>query len=183
MRSGFQAHAYGAGVNFTASQTADPLNASNTGDALASALLGAVDNSSDRATQAEVKGVKSTGAYVQDQWKITPNLTLNAGLRYDVLFWPRYGNSKLGTDAMGEIDFSNGTYILQRSVGDCATLGKAPCIPGGLTNVPNVVVSPDGHLWRNSYDNIQPRIGFAYRMGARDVLRGGFGTFLTNGRA
>ncbi len=177
IRSRFAAQDYDAGVNFTSSQTADPNNAGTTGNALASALLGAVDGSYNRATIAEVKGVKLLGGYVQDQWKATPHLTINAGLRYDVLLWPIYGPSSTNSDAIGEIDFSNGTYILQRSVGDCATLKAAPCIPGGLSNQANVVVSPDGHLWRNSYDNVQPRVGFSYQVNDKTVVRGAFGLF------
>jgi hypothetical protein len=178
IRSRFAAQDFGTpDVGFTASQTADPQNASSTGNALASALLGAVDNSNNRATIADVSGVKLGGGYVQDQWKAASALTINVGLRYDVLFWPRYGQKSLNDDAIGEIDFSNGTYILQRAVGDCATVKVAPCIPGGLTNVPNVVVSPDGHLWRNSYDNVQPRIGFSYQASSKDVIRGAFGVF------
>ncbi len=178
IRSRFAAQDFGApSVGFTASQTANPQNASSTGNALASALLGAVDNSNNRATIADVSGVKLGGGYVQDQWKATPSLTVNVGIRYDILFWPRYGKKSLNDDAIGEIDFSTGQYILQRAVGDCATLKIAPCIPGGLSNVPNVIVSPDGHLWRNSYDNVQPRVGFAYQAGSKDVIRGAFGIF------
>jgi hypothetical protein len=182
-RDSFSLVSLGAGVSFTSSQTAypSPANLPNpnaaTGNAYASFLLGAVDNSSKRATVAPINGQKSLGWYIQDQWKALPSLTLNMGIRYDVMFWPRYGTASNNSDAIGEVDFTNGTYILQRNVPACATGGKPPCIPGGLSSVANVIVSPDGHLWRNSYDNWQPRFGFSYQARQRDVFRGGFGLF------
>lgn len=169
----------GEGYISSTTSTPEPIgtqNSGNTGNALASLLLGAVDNSNYRATVAPVLGTKTTGAYVEDQWKVSPTLTLNLGIRYDITFWPRYGQSSNNTDAIGEMDFSNGTYILQRSVGSCASLGKPPCVPGGLPQ-PNVIVSPDGHLWRNTQNNVQPRLGFSYQVRKADVLRGGYGIF------
>lgn len=171
----FHQQAVGATVGFTAQGTQNAL--SKGGNAVASFLMGVVDNSKDRATVVPIRGQKALGIYAQDQWKIRPNLTLNLGLRYDLAFWPRYGDSATMTDAIGEIDFSNGTYILQRSVGDCATLGKAPCIPGGLSGQSNVIVSSNGVLWRNNYDNWQPRVGFAYTPETNTVVRGAFGIF------
>ncbi|MCU1224268.1 MAG: Cna domain protein [Edaphobacter sp.] len=175
-RDSFSLVSLGATVSFTSSQTASPTIA-NTGDAYASFLLGTPDSSSKRATVAPVNGQKMFGAYIQDQWKALPSLTINLGMRYDLMFWPRFGSSQNNSDAIGEVDFSNGTYILQRAVDSCSQLGKAPCIPGGLSSVPNVIVSPDGHLWRNSYDNWQPRIGFAYQVNQRSVVRGAVGLF------
>ncbi len=159
-----------------ASETVGTFNPGNTGNALASLLLGAVDNSSFRGTAAAIKGTKTSGVYVQDQWKASDRLTLNLGVRYDVTFWPRYGQSSNGTDAVGEMDFSNGTYILQRSIGSCESLKAAPCVPGGLPQA-NVIVSPDGHLWRNNYHNWQPRLGFSYQIYDHDIIRGGCGIY------
>jgi hypothetical protein len=182
-RDSFSLVSLSATVGFTSSQTAYPSPANlpqpnaATGNSFASFLLGVPDNSSKRATVASINGQKAVGAYVQDQWKALPSLTVNAGIRYDVMLWPRYGTSSNNSDAIGEVDFTNGTYILQRQVAACTTGGAPPCIPGGLSSVANVIVSPDGHLWRNSYDNWQPRFGFSYQATQRDVIRGAFGLF------
>ena len=173
--------ALSSGESYISSTTSTPetigtQTSGNTGNALASLLLGAVDNSNYRATVAPVLGTKTIGAYVEDQWKVSPTLTLNFGMRYDITLWPRYGQASNDTDAIGEMDFSNGTYILQRSVGSCASLGKPPCVPGGLPQA-NVIVSPDGHLWRNTHNNVQPRLGFSYQVRKTDVVRGGYGIF------
>jgi len=165
--------------SFSSAQTADP-QAPGTGSPLASFLLGAVDNVQQRSTSTWIKGQNSYGFFFQDQWLVTRKLTANLGLRWEYLHWPRLGLSSDNTDAIGELDLSNGTYLLQRAVGSCEELGKAPCIPGGLPQ-PNLVVSPDGHLWRSSKDNFQPRIGLAYRLNDQTALRGGFGIFFDEG--
>jgi len=158
---------------FGAFQTSDP-NQSGTGNSLASFLLGVPSAAFRRLTDAPVDGFKNLGFYFMDQWKVSDRLTLNLGARYDVAFWPKYGTESNNTDAIGNIDFNNGTYILQRAVGSCAQLGAAPCIPGSLDHI---VVSESGRLFNNTYDNLQPRIGLAYRLNERTVLRGSFGTF------
>ena len=32
--------------------------------------------------------------FVQDNWRVTPKLTINAGLRYDLTFFPPVGTNK-----------------------------------------------------------------------------------------
>jgi len=44
----------------------------------------------------------------------------------------------------------------------------------------HVVVSPDGRFWHNAYDNIEPRVGFAYRLRNSTVIRAGYGRFFDN---
>jgi hypothetical protein len=172
----FTVQSTGAGVTFASDQTADPINSGgNTGNALASFLIGTASGGNRRDTVAEVSGQKGIGGYFMDKWKATNRLTLNLGLRYDLQLYPLYGNLKDGTSAIGEIDFNNGTYILQRPVASCTASGNiAPCIPG--TSLPtNVVVSPNNRLWRNTYYNFQPRLGLAYRLNNNTVVRAGFG--------
>jgi hypothetical protein len=49
-------------------------------------------------------------------------------------------------------------------------------VPGGLPQ-PNVVVSRNNRLYSNTYDNIQPRIGIAYSLNDKTVVRASFGMF------
>jgi hypothetical protein len=171
----FRVDGGGVGETFGTDQTGDPENAGNTGNAMASFLIGVADQGNKRTTNAPVTGQKGIGAYFMDKWNATKRLTLNLGLRYDLQLYPMYGDKKDGTDAIGEIDFNNGTYILQDPVASCANTGNiAPCIPGtGLP--PGVVVSPNGRLWNNTYTNFQPRVGLAFRLDSKTVLRAGFG--------
>src|SRR6266700_2058293 len=163
-------------VVFAVDQTANPQQVAGTGDAMASFLIGTASNGSRRDTVAPVLGQRAYGGYFMDKWKVSDRLTLNVGLRYDLALLPTYGKASNGTNAIGNIDFNNGTYILQTSVPDCATTGIAPCIPGGLTQA-NVVVSKNGHLFSNTHDNVQPRIGLAYALNDKTVVRASFGMF------
>ena len=87
-------------------------------------------------------------AFLQDSWKATPRLTLNFGLRYDYPFMPAYGTNatigKQGGIETGDMDFGNGTFIVQVLPPPCIVRGFAPCIPGNGTLPAHVVVSPNG---------------------------------------
>ena len=86
--------------------------------------------------------------YVQDKWQVTPKLTLDLGVRHDY-YPPATPRLKGG--------FSN--Y-------DAAT--NSLVVAGYGSNPMN--------LGRKTfYTNFAPRVGFAYRMDAKTVLRGGFG--------
>jgi carboxypeptidase family protein len=164
------------GLTFSADQTSDPQNGGgNTGYGLASYLLGTAAVGAKRDTAGSTTGQNGFGGYFMDKWKASSRLTLNLGLRYDFQAYPLWGNLKDPVSAVGEIDFNNGTYILQRPVASCANTGNiAPCIPG--TSLPaNVVISPNNRLWKNTKTNFQPRLGLAYRLTDKMVLRASFG--------
>ncbi len=84
-------------MNFTRTETAYPSNANDagkngtysadTGDEFASFLLGAIDNGQISTTNFISSTKRGYAAYVQDLWKVTPKLTLNLGVRYE-LFSP-----------------------------------------------------------------------------------------------
>ncbi|MGH9352430.1 MAG: TonB-dependent receptor, partial [Terriglobia bacterium] len=118
------------------------------------------------------------GFYFQDQWKMSDRLTLNWGARYDVTFFPVYGSKKDKNNQIGDLNLNNGTYILEASAPAC---GTAPCIPGG-TLPANVLVTnrSNGSIVHNTYDNIQPRFGLAYRLTNKTVIRASFGRFFDN---
>ena len=173
-------------MGFAPQQTGDP-EIPGTGVGLASFLLNVPDNGNYRNT---IEGIYSgwvNGAFFQDTWKITPKLTVNWGLRWDVTVMPRYGSTKIGNNAVGDTDLIGGKYILLRDPGSCADVGAAPCIPGGLQNPafvidgqPRVVVAPDGRYLHNSYDNWGPRLGLSYRLTNNTVIRSSFGLFYDN---
>jgi hypothetical protein len=88
--------------------------------------------------------------YVQDNWRMTSKLTLNLGVRYDI-FTP-------WSDAHG--------YV---SNFDALTLGD------GLTpDAHNFILGGTGGV-KTDYKALAPRIGFAYSLTPKTVIRGGFG--------
>jgi hypothetical protein len=77
------------------------------------------------------------------------------------------------------MDLNNGTYVLQKPAPACSATQGAPCIPGG-TLPAHVTVSRNGRIIQNTYDNVQPRLGVAYRINDKTVFRAGYGRFYDN---
>jgi len=176
-RNSFFVHGGGPAETFGAAQTANSEAPTGSGDAMAAFLIGTAASASRRDTVAPVTGQRSWGFYFMDKWKVTDRLTVNVGLRYDLMLWPGYGSGTSDpTSQVGNIDFNNGTYVIQTNSPDCASAGKAPCVPGGLPQ-PNVVVSRNDRLYSNTHDNIQPRVGMAYSLNDKTVVRASFGMF------
>lgn len=176
---GYTNYPLSASSTFTAFQTANPEDPGNTGSPLASFLLNIPDNAARRNSFATLDGGKVLGLYVQDQWKATSKLIVNIGLRYDRTFLPRLGSVSEGNVYVGNMDFSRGAYILQAVPPACSNTVAAPCIPGG-TLPDHVLVSPSGKVVNDSTLNFQPRLGLAYRLTDRTVIRSAFGIFFDN---
>jgi len=174
---------YAAGESFSAFQTSDlenPEGASGqgTGDALASFLLGVPTASYWRDALVTEHSGAFQAAYVQDQYKITPRLSLNLGFRYDVAKWPVYGTLGNGTGYVGDMDLSNGTYIVSAVPPACSPSKGAPCIPSGALPAKVLVTSHRDHnLHDTDYGNWQGRLGVAYRLGDSTSVRAGYGRF------
>ncbi|HEX4155033.1 MAG TPA: TonB-dependent receptor [Acidobacteriaceae bacterium] len=149
------------------------------GDALASMFLGLPTYAELDNVHAYLHSGKVFGSYIEDQWKLSGNLTLNIGLRYDITFWPQEGEPVDHSDITGDIDLNNGTYILQKPAPFCSATQSAPCIPGGALPA-HVTVSPNGKIFHTGYGDIEPRFGFAYRLNDKTSIRGAYGRFYDN---
>ncbi len=166
-------------IGFSPFQTANLESPGGTGSALASLLLGVPDGGSRRLQVGGEHGGWGDGIYFGDQWKITDRLTMNIGVRWDVTLHSQWGSAANRTDQVGTLDLNNGTYILQVPAPFCSAVGSAPCIPG--TTMPaHVVVAQGGSIFRNYFNNIGPRLGFAYRLDPKTVIRTGGGIFYDN---
>lgn len=96
--------------------------------------------------------------YVQDAWKVTPRLTLNLGVRWEVFGTQHNKNADLDSNFY----LGQGNDIFQQIAS------------GAVMTAPD---SPMGKLWKTDYNNFGPRLGFAwdpFGMG-RTSLRGGWG--------
>jgi hypothetical protein len=167
-------------VQFAAANTANPVDLSG-GNAIASFLLGDPNNASRRNVVETTHGGWVDGFYAMDQWKVTSKLNVNFGLRYDLTLVPIYGNSPNDNYYVGDMDFSNGTYILAHNAPSCLQTNAAPCIPGGVLP-PHVQVTPlgGGAIFHTDYNDIQPRVGVVYQLFPNMVLRAGYGRFFDN---
>jgi hypothetical protein len=137
---------------FTSPITSRTSLADGTGDPLASFLLGMPALAQRQAGTPSMNMRQMTyDGFIQDDWRITPSFTLNAGLRYE-LQTPLHDIHKILTN----LDFSQGAPV---------------AFVGGQNGYPAGLVYTDKN-------NVAPRVGFAWAPnGAKNVLRAGGGIF------
>ncbi len=137
--------------------TTDP----NSGNAIASFLLGYLNSASATLNATPYLSWKYPVAYVQEDWQLTRHLTVNLGLRWDFESPPveRYNRQNRG------FDFVSPSPIPARGIG----------VSGGLV-FPGVNGLPRG-AFRGDWHDFQPRFGIAYKPlpSKPMVVRGGFG--------
>jgi len=105
---------------------------------------------------------KELGLFVTDTFKLTPRLTLDYGLR-----WDRFSATTYDDGLMFNWDPATGNILLPQE----ALSKVSPFYPKTINIVAgNVVPSPD-------LRNFVPRIGVAYRLNDKTVIRGGYGIF------
>ncbi len=150
--------------NFTGGFTQNPQARPNSGSGLADFLLGIPATTQLSGTLLGDIRYHYVAAYVQDDWRVSPRLTLNLGVRYEVFTQPyeRHGQqANLLLDEMKLIYADNKV---------------PPSIPSAFTTTIPAGVSPTT-LMRTDTNNFAPRLGFAYKLRDRTVLRGGAGIF------
>jgi outer membrane receptor protein involved in Fe transport len=118
-------------------------------------------------------------AYIQDDFKLLPNLTLNLGLRYEVQM-PPYEQAGQMTNFVPSLDKAvlAGTATVPNVAASLAAAGLTSYITtAAAAGLPRALVYPN-------YDNFGPRFGLAWRPFGdnRTVLRGGYGIFYTGSR-
>ena len=171
-------------LSFGADSTDNSASPAGTGDALASFLLSVPDGANRRNVHETTRLGGVMSFYGQDSWKMNNKLTVNIGLRYDYTFSPPYGtNATIGQQGgieTGDVNFGNGTYVVQKLPPPCSIRGHAPCIPGNGTLPAHVVVDPRGKIPHNVPTNWGPRLGLSYRIGNKNVIHAGFGIVYDN---
>jgi Carboxypeptidase regulatory-like domain/TonB dependent receptor-like, beta-barrel len=111
--------------------------------------------------------------FVQDDWKATNRLTLNLGLRWDYRSVPTEKDNKMfwfdRTNPLGGLCYADkalGTASIQSLGGPIAPSGNGFYSYCGRSNPAAGSKKP-----------FAPRIGLAYRLGDKTVIRGGYGIF------
>jgi hypothetical protein len=130
-----------------------------TGSDFADFLIGAPSGFSQGVEETQHTRANYVGLYGQDSWRVTSNLVVNYGLRWDIST-PWYEENNLFQSIIpGE----------QSKVFPGAPLGWT--FPGDA-GVPRTIAP-------TRYNNFAPRIGLAYSPDAKTSIRGGFGLFYT----
>jgi hypothetical protein len=98
---------------------------------------------------------KQFAAYIQDDWRLTDRLTINMGVRYDLMTG----------------------FAIDQSLSPNFVLVDNAARAGQLNGL--IGFEDFGQEAKEDYNNIQPRIGFAYdvRGDGRDIIRAGYGIY------
>jgi hypothetical protein len=129
----------------------------STGNAWADIFAGQIQNWSAQVTPEFAGRQKAPQVFVQDDWKLTPNLTVNLGLRYQLMEgWSDTKGNQRTFDPL----------VTNTVTGTQGGQWYASAKANGRTQLQN-----------NVYDAFLPRVGFAYQYKPGAVIRGGYGIY------
>ena len=138
---------------FTCQHSAPGACVSGTGFSYADGLLGATEYTQLTNVHFVDQRLWMASGFVEDDWKVTPQLTLNLGLRYDFATPAMEGKNQLanfdpnGNGGNGSLVFATGGSVENRA------------------------------LVQTNTKNFGPRIGFAFSPDTKTVIRGGYGMY------
>ncbi len=151
--------------NFSNNTTADPNNLGTTGNAFASFLLGDVDSADRVGSQEEKLRNRDFSPYIQDDIKLRPNLTVNIGLRWDIMVpFTAIGNNIVFMNPFTANTAAGGLLGTATEFGDCA----------GCAGYDRAYIR---------WNHLSPRVGFSYAFNNKTVLQGGFAQNYLDGGA
>lgn len=179
----YRENSYGAGhaagrYDFAQNYTRGPLDNSTSaavGQSLASFLLGVptggtIERNASRSNQSLFNGM-----FVHDDWKVSNKLTLNLGLRYE---YEGATNERYNRNSRG-FDLTSASPI-EAAAKAAYAASPIPEIPVTAFQVKGGLLFPtEGNrsFWDADKNNFQPRIGFAYKVNDKLVMRGGWGIY------
>lgn len=156
-----------SGINASSNSSPKYVATPGTGLAYASFLVGEVDKGSFTQYLQQEFGARfrAISGYVQDNWKVSPRLTFDLGLRYD--FFPTVtevhnAQSFFNPDLANPVTGINGALEFTGS-------GAGTC------NCSTPV--------KDFHKNFGPRLGMAYQIDSKTVLRASYGVMFTHGNA
>ncbi len=156
-----------AGTNglylFNRAQTALPTNLTGSGHEFASLILGGADRASQIVPPVlfDTTVYHDTSVYFQDNWRVSQKLTLNLGLRYEVPI----GWHVPGGNGYSHVDIKVPNPAAGGLPGALVFSGTGP----GRTGVKR--------FYPTDYSAIGPRLGMAYQLTPKTVLRGGWSIY------
>jgi len=179
-------------MNFSRTETAYPSNtndaggqngtfSADSGDEMASFLLGAINNGQISTTNFISSTKQAYAAYVQDTWKATSKLTLNLGVRYELF-------SPIGEQFGRQSNFvlQDMTLYIPKGPDQNTPLSPNFNAPATINGITFPALFPDVKVSRGQVSpylipwdklDIGPRLGFAYNVLPKTVVRGFYGIF------
>lgn len=135
---------------FNRSFSEDPNNRGRTGDGVADMLLGLASGGQIGNQNGETAVTRNYSLFFQDDWKVNNKLTLNLGVRWDRFGPPSYKDTPV---SRFDVDFATRQYTIlkPKDENDCGC--------------------------QHDNNNIAPRIGLAFQLTPKTVVRSGFGIF------
>lgn len=125
------------------------------------------------------------GLYVTDNWKLSRKLSLNLGLRYELFMWPTEKNGRIGN-----FDVEPWLPCFTQSGGSnalCDNPSAGFIIPSNAANTGVQIVDSAINLTQRAgnkhtlkgqdINNLAPRVGLAFALTNKLVIRGGYGLF------
>jgi len=153
--------------SFNGNNSRDANNRSNSGLGFADFALGIPSNASIASFINDTFQQPGYFFYVQDDFKVTSKLTLNLGVRYEFISEPRERR-----DAEANYNIASGTLDIPTGRTDPLPASFFPQIPVNR-NAPRQLVPQDRNNWA-------PRVGFAYQLTKKTVIRSGYGVFYSS---
>ncbi|MCL4794744.1 MAG: TonB-dependent receptor [Bryobacteraceae bacterium] len=149
------------------------------GNGAADLLLGYMNSGNIPYNDSNLRREPYIAVFLQDDWKVSPRLTLNLGLRYDIQF-PMY---EINDRLVAGLDFESPNPVSDQVLANwrqyAATTANYPRVPDAIRG--GLMYAGVGGQSRRIYNfdlgNIQPRVGFAFSFLPKTVMRGGFGIF------
>jgi hypothetical protein len=169
--SGASSGSFTVGNGWTKMQALNDSTTENTqGIGLASMLLGSMDSGYININANSYFSYPYIAPFFQDDWKVTQKLTVNLGARWDLQGPPSEANNKM----IGDLDTTTPNPVMSEIT---TALPNGAGLVGGLTFAG--VNGQPRTLFAEGLTSIQPRVGFAYSLTKKTVIRGGIGdTFI-----
>ncbi len=150
------------------------------GDAMASLMMGQMLGGGQTFYENQFEPATENFQYagfVQDNWKVRHNLTLNLGLRYDVSLPRTERHNRMNWFDPNVVSPLNGGSISYTDPisGDNVT---RTLYGGEMFTNSNIRTN-----WQTDWKDWQPRFGFAYQIKKNTVIRGGYGIYYDQSRS
>jgi len=175
--NGNTANGPGGGFTFRGTFTQqNPTRSNKDGASLASLILGIPGDQNNSAGNIPFnlpiyEGYPYFALYLQDDWKILPNVTLNLGLRWDAELSPDERHNRLNAGFC---------FACRNPITDRITFPPNNKLPNGAT-MPNPIVGGFNYTgnglapYDTQWNHWGPKVGVSWGINKKTVLRGGYG--------